>query len=53
MLFSPFYRKESVALWGRNGKRESWDGGLERETAGLCTAPHFKAVGIMNDYQVQ
>ena len=38
VLFSPFYRKESVALGGRDGKRESWDGGLERETAGLCTA---------------
>ena len=42
-----------MALWGRDGKRDSWDGDLERETAGLCTAPHFKAVSIMNDYQVQ
>ena len=38
MLFSPFYRKDSVALWGRDGKKESSDGGLERETVGLCTA---------------
>ena len=27
-----------MALSGRDGKRESWDGGLERETAGFCTA---------------
>ena len=38
VLFSPFYRKENEGLWGGDGKRESWDGGLERETAGLCTA---------------
>lgn len=37
MLFSPFYRKDSVALWVGDGKRESLDGGLERETEGLCT----------------
>ena len=42
-----------MALWGRDGKTESMDGGLERETVGLCTVPHFKAVGIMNYYQVQ
>ena len=36
--FFHFTEKESVALWGRDGKRESSDGGLERETVGLCTA---------------
>ena len=38
VLFSPFYRKENEGLWGGDGKRESWDGGLERETRGICTA---------------
>ena len=38
VLFSPFYRKENEGLWGGDAKRESWDGGLERETAGVCTA---------------
>ena len=52
VLFSPFYRKDSVALWGGDGKRESWDRGLKRETVGSAL-PHFKAVDIMNDYHMQ
>ena len=40
-------------MCGRGRKRESWDSSLERETAGLPTPLYFKAVDIINDYQVE
>ena len=47
------FTERRLVLLGKDSKRESSDSSLERETAGLPTPLHFKAVAIINDYQME